>query len=165
MKWWEILAENAKREFLATKFMEKLWTKYKSLGWNLQIGNIRCDTGVINAPVGRSNTDRKKMCVTETGRNAVTHYTVLERLEKYTYMQFQLETGRTHQIRVHMAHIGHPVVGDKVYGPKKDAFKLNGQLLHAQCLGFIHPIGDEYMEFQVPVPIYFEEVLKRMRKI
>ena len=98
------------------------------------------------------------------GRDAVTHYKVLERFGRYTYMEAQLETGRTHQIRVHMAQIGHPLLGDQVYGPKNQPFRLKGQALHAKVLGFVHPSSSEYMEFCAPLPGYFEDLLQVLRK-
>ena len=97
------------------------------------------------------------------GKDAVTHYKVLERFGNYTYMEFQLETGRTHQIRVHMKSIGHPILGDDIYGPSKCPFKLEGQTLHAMVLGFVHPITKEYMEFTAPIPEYFEKLLSKLR--
>ena len=126
--------------------------------------NIKNDTGTINAPIGRSLSDRKKMAITEkNSRHAVTHYKVLERLGKYCYVELKLETGRTHQIRVHLAHIGHPVVGDPIYSGGVAPVKTNGQLLHAKILGFIHPEENSYMEFNVNLPDYFENTLKILR--
>ena len=123
------------------------------------------DTGTVNQPIGRNPQDRKKMAVTEKhSRHAVTHYRVIERLEKFTLIEAQLETGRTHQIRVHMTYIGHPLLGDLVYGPKKQPFSLEGQALHARVLGFIHPTTGEYMEFEAPLPPHFEALLERLRK-
>ena len=127
-------------------------------------GNLKEDTGTVNAPVGRHPTDRKKMSTRcANGRPAVTHYKVLERFGDYTYIGCILETGRTHQIRVHMASIGHPVLGDTVYGPAKCPFKLEGQTLHAKILGIRHPATGEYMEFDAPLPEYFEILLKKLR--
>ena len=127
-------------------------------------GNLKEDTGTVNAPVGRHPTDRKKMSTRcANGRPAVTHYKVLERFGDYTYIECILETGRTHQIRVHMASIGHPVLGDTVYGPAKCPFKLEGQTLHAKILGIRHPDTGEYMEFDAPLPEYFEILLKKLR--
>jgi len=127
-------------------------------------GNLKEDTGTVNAPVGRHPTERKKMAVNvKNGREAVTHYRVLERFGQYTYIECQLETGRTHQIRVHMSSIHHPILGDDVYGPSKCPFQgLQGQTLHAQVLGFIHPRTNEYMEFSAPLPAYFEDLLKKL---
>ncbi len=124
-------------------------------------GNLKDDSGVIDAPLGRSEKDRKKRTVTlKNSKNAVTHYRVLERFSKYTLIRLKLETGRTHQIRVHMKYIGHPVVGDDVYGSKTNKFNLNGQLLHSKSLGFVHPTTGECMEFDSQLPDYFLRVLK-----
>ena len=130
-------------------------------------GNIKEDNGTVNFPIGRHPTERKKMSIhTKNGRNAITHYKVLERFGEYTYIQCALETGRTHQIRVHMASIGHPLVGDQVYGPRKCPFpKLQGQTLHAKTLGIIHPRTGEYLEINAPLPDYFIELLDRLRNI
>ena len=127
--------------------------------------NIGEGEGSVDAPIGRNPNDRKKMAVNyKNGKRAVTHYKVLERLKgQYTYIECSLETGRTHQIRVHMSHIHHPLLGDEVYGPKKDKFHLQGQCLHAKVLGFIHPTTKEYMEFTSPLPEYFEQLLKKLR--
>lgn len=128
-------------------------------------GNIREDSGTVDAPLGRSRTDRKKQAIDRVnGRHAVTHYRVLERFGDYTLIECRLETGRTHQIRVHMASIGHPLLGDEVYGPKKCPFKLEGQCLHAKTLGFIHPSTGSYIEFDSEYPAYFNELLERLRK-
>lgn len=133
--------------------------KYHAVVWN----NIREETGTVNAPIGRSPKDRKKMAVVVGGRHAVTHYRVLRRLKKgFTYIECQLETGRTHQIRVHMASIGHPLLGDDVYGPKKSKYTLEGQCLHAKVLGFVHPRTGAYMEFEVPLPEYFETLIEQL---
>ena len=130
-------------------------------------GNIKEDNGTVNSPIGRHPTERKKMSIhTKNGRNAITHYKVLERFGEYTYIQCELETGRTHQIRVHMSSIGHPLVGDQVYGPRKCPFpKLQGQTLHAKTLGIIHPRTGEYLEINEPLPDYFIELLDRLRNI
>ncbi|MBO5955915.1 MAG: RluA family pseudouridine synthase [Clostridia bacterium] len=128
-------------------------------------GRIKEDSGTIDAPIGRDEKDRKKMTIThKNSRNAVTHFFVLERFDKYTLVRCRLETGRTHQIRVHMSKNGHPIVGDNVYGRKKEEFKLQGQLLHARLIGFIHPENGEYMEFSKEIPEYFEEVLEKLRR-
>ncbi len=128
-------------------------------------GRIKTDSGTINAPIGRDPKDRKKMTITDkNSRDAVTHFYVLERFDKYTLVRCRLETGRTHQIRVHMSKNGHPIVGDPVYGRKKEEFKLNGQLLHARKVGYIHPVSGEYMEFEREAPDYFEEVLTKLRR-
>ena len=127
-------------------------------------GAIKEDSGTVCAPIGRHPTDRKRMSVhCKNGRDAVTHFEVLERFEHFTYVKCCLETGRTHQIRVHMASIGHPLLGDAVYGSSKQPFSLQGQTLHAGVLGFIHPRTGEYMEFSAPLPAYFEELLSKLR--
>ncbi len=123
-------------------------------------GGFSDDKGVYADPIGRHPVDRKKMAVTyKNSREAVTHYNVIERYGKYTFVECILETGRTHQIRVHMSHHGHPVVGDKTYGVQKENFKLDGQLLHAYKIGFIHPVNGQYMEFEADLPEYFKKVL------
>lgn len=129
-------------------------------------GNIKEEDGTINAPIGRHPTERKKMSIhSRNGREAITHYQVLERFGNYTYIQCELETGRTHQIRVHMASLGHPLLGDMVYGPKKCPFPhLQGQTLHARTLGIIHPRTGEYLEVNAPLPAYFIELLDKLRK-
>lgn len=127
-------------------------------------GNLKEDTGTVEGAIGRHPIDRKKMSINEkNGKPAVTHYTVLERFGNYTLIECRLETGRTHQIRVHMSSIGHPLVGDEVYGPAKCPFKLQGQCLHAMVLGFVHPRSGEYMEFSAELPEYFEELLRKLR--
>lgn len=124
-------------------------------------GSVKED-GTVNAAIGRHPVDRKKMAVTHRhSREAVTHYQVLEPLRGFTYLRAQLETGRTHQIRVHMAYIGHPVAGDPVYGPKKVIMQLGGQCLHARQIGFLHPTTGQYMQFDSPLPAYFESFLKK----
>lgn len=128
-------------------------------------GGFDLDGGSVDAPIGRHVTERKKMCVTqEHSRNAITHYTVLERFSAFSHLRLQLETGRTHQIRVHMAYIGHPVAGDDVYGPKKCITYLHGQCLHAKVIGFTHPRTGQYMEFDSPLPNYFEHFLATLRR-
>lgn len=155
----------AKNDFahlnLAEQIKEHSFTrKYKAVVH----GNIKDDEGTIDAPLGRSPKDRKKMAVTDkNSRNAVTHFTVLERFGSYTFVECKLETGRTHQIRVHMAYKGHPVAGDTVYGPKNTPKELLGQCLHAGLIGFIHPRTGEYLEFEAPLPEYFENFLKKLR--
>ena len=126
------------------------------------IGRLKEKNGTINAPIGRSRIDRKKMCVTyENSKNAVTHYTVIDEFNNYSLLKFNLETGRTHQIRVHSSYIGHPVYGDEVYG--KAVKGTNGQCLHAKKLGFIHPSTHEYMEFDSQLPDYFERILNKLK--
>lgn len=128
-------------------------------------GNIKEDSGTVHQPIGRSPKDRKKMAVTDkNSKDAVTHYQVLQRFGDFTYIRCILETGRTHQIRVHMAYIGHPLAGDAVYGPKKVITNLNGQCLHAGEIGFVHPKTNEYMEFNSPLPDYFTAFLKRLER-
>ena len=129
-------------------------------------GIIPEDKGTIDAPIGRHPRERKKMAVeTAHGKNAVTHYRVLERFATAdaTYVELRLETGRTHQIRVHMAHLGHPVIGDPVYGRRKEPYQLNGQALHAKVLGFKHPVTGKYMEFDSELPAYFQALLAEFR--
>ena len=123
------------------------------------VGNLT-DDGLVDAPIGRDEKERKKMAINKVhGKEAVTHYRVLKNYDGYTYVEFKLETGRTHQIRVHMASIGHPLLGDEVYGKKSSKFKLEGQTLHAMKIGFIHPTTKEYMEFDAPLPEYFSHLL------
>lgn len=127
-------------------------------------GCVKLDEGRIEAPIGRNPKDRKKMCVTQkNSRHAVTNYTVLSRSESYSYLRLVLETGRTHQIRVHMAALGHPVAGDTVYGNKKPPAGLNGQCLHAAILGFSHPRDERYVELRAELPAYFTEFMRRIR--
>ena len=130
-------------------------------------GVVKEDEGTIEGAIGRHPTQRKKMAINEkNGKPAITHYKVLQRFAKYTYMEFRLETGRTHQIRVHMASIGHPLLGDELYGnPKNLAMKgLQGQTLHAMVIGFVHPTTHEYMEFEAPLPEYFQNLLQKLPK-
>lgn len=129
-------------------------------------GRLKEDFGTIEGTIGRHPTDRKKMAINvKNGKPATTHYKVLERFDQFTYVECELETGRTHQIRVHMSSIGHSLLGDVVYGPKKSAVpNLQGQTLHAMVLGFLHPVSNEYMEFTAPLPEYFEKLLKKFRK-
>ena len=123
-------------------------------------GMIKEEEGTVCAPIGRDEKDRKRMAVNEkNGKEAVTHYRVLQRFRDFTYIECRLETGRTHQIRVHMTSIGHPLLGDEIYGPRKTAFRLEGQTLHAYCLGFIHPVNREYIEVKAPLPAYFSHLL------
>lgn len=129
-------------------------------------GHLKSENGTVDAPLGRHSIDRKKMCVTDkNSKSAVTHYEVMEEFRDFTYIKCILETGRTHQIRVHMAYIGHPLAGDDVYGPKKVITELEGQCLHAAKLGFIHPVRGEYMEFKSPLPEVFEKFLQKQRNI
>lgn len=128
-------------------------------------GNLKDDEGTVEGPIGRHTTDRKKMAINyKNGKEAITHYRVLERFGSATYIECQLETGRTHQIRVHMASIGHPLLGDSTYGSSKNPYHLQGQALHAMVLGFLHPVTNEYMEFTAPLPEYFLKLLEKLRK-
>ena len=131
--------------------------------WAIVHGNLPNDRGVIEAPIGRSEKDRKKQAVTAKGKPALTRFQVLERFGDYTLVELQLETGRTHQIRVHMAYIGHPVAGDEVYGPRK-TLKGHGQFLHARTLGFTHPRTGEVLEFTAEAPAIFQETLAKLRQ-
>jgi 23S rRNA pseudouridine1911/1915/1917 synthase len=134
--------------------------KYRAIVHNY----VKEDEGVVEGTIGRHPTDRKKMAINvKNGKEAITHYRVLERFGNYTYIECELETGRTHQIRVHMASINHPLLGDNVYGPAKCPFHLQGQTLHAMVLGFIHPRTGEYVEFKAPLPDYFEKLLNKLR--
>ncbi len=154
----------AKNDDAHIKLAEELKDK-KSLRkyWAIVHGNLPNDRGVIEAPIGRSEKDRKKQAVTAKGKPAVTRFHVLERFGNYTLVELQLETGRTHQIRVHMAYIGHPVAGDEVYGPRK-TLKGHGQFLHARTLGFTHPKTREVMKFTAEAPAIFQETLEKLRK-
>ena len=127
-------------------------------------GNLKLDSGIVDKPIGRSEKDRKKMAVTfRNSRSAVTHFEVLERFEGYTFARCRLETGRTHQIRVHMASLGHPVVGDKVYGRAREKLRVDGQLLHAARVGFEHPMLGEWLEFEAELPLGFGEVVEKLK--
>lgn len=126
-------------------------------------GNIKEDEGVINKPIGRNPNDRKKMAINAGGKNAVTHFKVLERFGDYTYIKCNLETGRTHQIRVHMASINHPLLGDEVYGNPSKEFKTDGQVLHAKTIGFNDPTTNEFVSFDSELPEYFEKILSKLR--
>lgn len=130
-------------------------------------GNIKEDSGTVDLPIGRHPKDRKKMAVTtKNSKNAVTHYSVIERFHGYTWLELKLETGRTHQIRVHMSHMGHAVLGDPVYAPNdgKNQFRLCGQCLHAKTIGFVHPQTHEYLEFTSELPEYFTDITKKLKK-
>ena len=135
--------------------------KYRAIVY----GNFKDDNGTITGDIGRHPIDRKKMAIVQrNGKPAITHYHVLERFGAYTYIECQLETGRTHQIRVHMASTGHPLLGDELYGPSKCPFHLQGQCLHAMILGFQHPIAGQYVQFEAPLPDYFTHLLQNLRK-
>ncbi len=148
---------------LAQQIKDHSFTReYKAISY----GNLKTESGTINAPIGRHKTDRKRMCVTEkNSKSAITHYYVLQHLKGFDYIKCVLETGRTHQIRVHMAYIGHPLAGDDVYGPKRVITELEGQCLHAYKLGFIHPISGGYLEFTAEVPTTFKLFLDKLNKI
>ncbi len=143
----QIKERSARREYLA-----------------LVRGNPPVDSGAVDAPIGRHPTERKRMAVSEAGRPAVTHFRVLERFGEYTLLRCRLETGRTHQVRVHLSSIGFPVAGDPVYGPRQGTCGLGGQALHAVSLGFYHPRSGEWMEFEAPLPDDFQRVLERLRQ-
>lgn len=128
-------------------------------------GKLSKDEGTINAPIARNPKDRLKMAVVQGGKEAVTHYKVVKRYKNYTVVELRLETGRTHQIRVHMTHIGHPLLGDPVYGKKQGKIKHEGQLLHAKMLGFEHPRTGDYMEFDSELPEYFKTILKKIESV
>ena len=145
--------------FIAEQLKEHSITRrYEAIVYN----RFQQKDGIVDAPIGRHPVDRKKMAVNyKNGKHAVTHYHVLEDLKgNYSYIQCELETGRTHQIRVHMASINHPLLGDDVYGPAKSPMRLQGQTLHARTLGFIHPTTKQYIEFEAPLPEYFDKLLR-----
>jgi 23S rRNA pseudouridine1911/1915/1917 synthase len=156
----------AKNNFAHEKLSEKLKNHdIKRVYFALVDGIIRENLGKIDAPIGRHPVDRKRMAVnSKNGRRAVTHFKVLERFSDATLIEVSLETGRTHQIRVHMAYIGFPIMGDEVYGKRKQKFDTAGQVLHAKILGFNHPVSGEYIEFETDLPEYFEKLLDELRK-
>lgn len=159
-----IVAKNDKsHKHLAEQIKEHSFTReYEAV----VVGNLKDDKGTVNAPIGRHHTERKKMTVTErNSKNAVTHYEVIARYKGYTHIKCNLETGRTHQIRVHMAYLGHPVAGDDVYGLKKEKLNFTGQCLHAKKIGFIHPSTNEYLEFNSSLPEYFNTFLNKLKNI
>ncbi len=155
-----VVAKNNKsHEILANQFKEHTNTrKYRAI----VVGNIKEEEASVDAPIGRHPVDRLKRAVINNGKHAVTHFKVLNRFKNYTYIEARLETGRTHQIRVHLSYIGNPLLGDPIYGPKSSKFNLKGQILHAKVLGFIHPSKGEYMEFVSELPNYFEKILKTL---
>ncbi len=157
-----IVAKNDRAHLgLAAQIKEHSFTReYEAVA----VGYFKKSDGTIDAPIGRHKTDRKKMCVTpENSRNAVTHYSVMKQYGGYAHIRLRLETGRTHQIRVHLAYIGHPVLGDDVYG--KPFKGIEGQCLHARKIGFVHPATGEYMEFSSELPEYFQAVLRKLEKM
>ena len=156
-----VIAKNDKsHDFLAQQLSEKTtYRKYIALVW----GIIKNDTGTIDAPIGRDNKDRKKMAISAKGKHAVTHFKVLERYKEVTLIELKLETGRTHQIRVHMNYIGFPIVNDPVYGKRK-LIDNTGQCLHAKELGFIHPTTKKYMEFKIELPDCFINILNKYKE-
>lgn len=157
-----IVAKNDKAHIgLAEQIKEHSFTREYNA---VVCGHLKEYEGTVCAPIGRNPKDRKKMCVTENNsKNAVTHYKVINEYEGYSHVSLRLETGRTHQIRVHMAYIGHPVAGDFVYGNDKKSAYLNGQCLHAIKIGFVHPITNDYLEFNSELPDYFKEFLNRLK--
>ncbi len=159
-----IVAKNDKAHMgLAEQIKEHSFTREYNA---VIVGHLKENEGTVNAPIGRNPKDRKKMCVTyQNSKDAVTHYKVIEDFEGYSHISLKLETGRTHQIRVHMAHLGHPVAGDIVYGNDKKSTYLNGQCLHAIKIGFIHPISGEYLEFTSDLPDYFKRFLSKLKSI
>lgn len=159
-----VVCKNDKAHISIAKQLKEhsITRKYHALVYN----NIKEDEGKIDAPIGRHPIHRKQMSINhKSGRNAVTYYKVIERIKnKYTHVQLQLETGRTHQIRVHMSSINHPLIGDPVYGIRNEKFNLEGQALHARILGFIHPTTNQYMEFEAPLPKYFTSLVEKLKK-
>lgn len=149
-------------QFIADQLkVHSITRKYQAIVYH----SFKSDGGRIEAPIGRDPKDRKKMAVNhKNGKTAATNYKVIENFHQYAFVECSLETGRTHQIRVHMASIHHPLVGDTVYGPGKDPFQLEGQALHAGVLGFVHPTTREYVEFQAPLPDYFTELIEKLRQ-
>ena len=156
-----VICKNDKaHNFIADQLKEHSITrKYQAIVYNA----FKDEEGTIEGNIGRHPNDRKKMTITPNGKEAITHYKVLKNLGKYTLIECQLETGRTHQIRVHMTSINHPLLGDEVYGPKNCPYNLQGQVLHAKTLGFIHPTTKEYVEFEAPLPEYFEQLLFKLK--
>ena len=155
-----VAKNDSSHQFLAQQIKEHSFTReYEAVVY----GNVKNDSGRVDAPIGRHPIKRKQMAVTDkNSKNAVTHYEVIDRYDGFTHIRCRLETGRTHQIRVHMAYIGHPVAGDEVYGPRKVIKELSGQCLHAKKIGFVHPNG-KYMEFESELPEYFKGFLERIK--
>lgn len=158
-----VVAKNNKAHLcLAKQIAEKTC---KRTYWALVEGVLKTEKGTINKPIGRSLSDRKKMAIVFNGKSAITHYSVIEKFKDATLVEFNLETGRTHQIRVHSKELGHPIIGDKTYGFKNQRFNLGGQLLHAYKLKLIHPTTKKKMEFEAPLPDYFSKILEIFKKI
>ncbi len=155
-----VAKNNNSHNILAKQIQEH---NFKKVYVALVKGVIPENEAIIEMPIGRHPTDRKKMAVVKDGREAYTKFKVLERFEKYTYVEVELKTGRTHQIRVHMAHIGYPIVGDDTYSNGKNPFGVTSQMLHSKTLGITHPVTNEYMEFNAPIPNEFESVLNKLR--
>jgi len=152
-----VAKNNHSHEILARQFREHTNTrKYHAI----VVGNIKEEEATVDAPIGRHPVDRLKRTVISDGKHAITHFKVLERFRDFTYIEARLETGRTHQIRVHLSYIGNPLLGDPMYGAKTSKFNLKGQVLHAKTLGFIHPVRREYMEFTSELPEYFNKLLR-----
>ena len=156
-----IVAKNDKAHIQMSKQIQD--REVKKIYIALVRGIISENEATINMPIGRSMQDRKKMAVTKKGKEAITHFQVLERFDKYTLLKVKIDTGRTHQIRVHMAEIGHPVVGDMLYSNGKNEFGVEGQMLHATSLDFKHPVTQKPLHLEAPLPEYFEEVLKQLK--
>lgn len=159
-----VIAKNDNAHYKLSQQLKDHSMKRKYIA--LVYGRVKNNNGTISTQIGRHKIDRKKMAVLKIGgRHAVTHYNVLDYYKDYTLIEAVLETGRTHQIRVHMAHIGHPLVGDEIYGPKKQKEGVKGQMLHAQLLGFSHPVTGLYLEFKTPLPNEFEEFINKLKKL
>lgn len=158
-----VVCKNDKaHQFIAEQLkVHSITRKYNAIVYN----SFKTESGSVDAPIGRHPVDRKKMAINyKNGKNAVTNYTLIENLNhKFSHIECSLQTGRTHQIRVHMASIHHPLLGDDVYGPDRDSYHLEGQTLHARVLGFIHPTTKEYVEYEAPLPDYFEALLSKLR--
>ena len=159
----------AKNDFSHTRLAEQIQAHTFTREYSAVVyGSFKEDSGFVNQPLGRHPTDRKKMAVlphSPSARRAVTHFWVVKRFQGFTQLRLRLETGRTHQIRVHMAFLGHPVAGDPVYGPKKVITSLEGQCLHAGKIGFVHPRTGEYLEFEAPLPLYFTQFLEKLKEV
>ena len=155
-----VIAKNDKAHISLSKQIQD--RKVKKIYTALVRGVIPEDTATIDMPIGRSNTDRKKMAVRKDGKEAITHIKVVKRYEKYTLIRVKIDTGRTHQIRVHMAEIGYPVVGDEVYSNGKNEFNVHGQMLHSTTLDFVHPITGKQMHLEAPLPKYFKDILNKL---